>query len=259
MPYCKNDSKKKYKGTEPSPKGLGYCAHASNINIKKKGKDGNIWIVKKIKNGTKRWIKYNSSKETSKEKSKKHKKSIKTKPSERTSYKKDIYTLYNKKKIVNVKSKKHNIIFCEPSTYTGPGLFVSDVIKVTPGFYSILQKNPKRKTCKDGNSYIFGNTYNLSDYKYIDSHDNDIAQTGFIDVDIWNKKDENNIHKALKGRYDWDNKKTIREVKKAVPSVIWFGTTDGGNMGANLYAHYNKKKEIDGFIIDNNCLFPSIK
>lgn len=28
MPYCKNDPKKNYKGDEPSPKGLGYCAHS---------------------------------------------------------------------------------------------------------------------------------------------------------------------------------------------------------------------------------------
>lgn len=32
MPKCKNDNKRTYKGTEPSPKGLGYCAHAEKIN-----------------------------------------------------------------------------------------------------------------------------------------------------------------------------------------------------------------------------------
>ena len=35
MPNCKNDSKKSYKGTEQSPKGLGYCAHASKVGLKK--------------------------------------------------------------------------------------------------------------------------------------------------------------------------------------------------------------------------------
>ena len=28
MPNCKNDSKRSYTGEEPSPKGLGFCAHA---------------------------------------------------------------------------------------------------------------------------------------------------------------------------------------------------------------------------------------
>ena len=57
MPKCKNDPKKSYKGTEPSPKGLGYCAHSEKVGTKKKGKDGNMWIIKKVKNGSKRWMK----------------------------------------------------------------------------------------------------------------------------------------------------------------------------------------------------------
>ena len=59
MPKCLNDPNKSYKGTEPSPKGLGYCAGKMMIGKKKIGNDGNMWIVKKIKNGSKRWIKLN--------------------------------------------------------------------------------------------------------------------------------------------------------------------------------------------------------
>lgn len=36
---CKNNPKKMYKGTEPSPKGLGYCAHSEKIGKIRKGKD----------------------------------------------------------------------------------------------------------------------------------------------------------------------------------------------------------------------------
>ena len=57
MPKCKNDNTRSYKGTEPSPKGLGYCAHTMKEGLKKKGKDGNMWIIKKIKNGSLRWMK----------------------------------------------------------------------------------------------------------------------------------------------------------------------------------------------------------
>lgn len=57
MPTCKNDPNKKYKGTEPSPKGVGWCAHAEKEGKVRKGKDGNKWIVKKVKNGSKRWMK----------------------------------------------------------------------------------------------------------------------------------------------------------------------------------------------------------
>ena len=61
MPNCKNDVKTKYIGTEPSPKGLGYCAHAEKINTIKKGKDGNNWIIVETKNNIKRWNKINGS------------------------------------------------------------------------------------------------------------------------------------------------------------------------------------------------------
>ena len=66
MPKCKNDPKKSYKGTEPSPKGLGFCAGSMKVGIIKKGKDGNKWIVKKIKNRSKRWMKVIENKELQK-------------------------------------------------------------------------------------------------------------------------------------------------------------------------------------------------
>jgi len=40
MPLCIKDPKKSYKGNEPSPKGLGYCAHSEEIGTIKKGLDG---------------------------------------------------------------------------------------------------------------------------------------------------------------------------------------------------------------------------
>lgn len=60
MPLCKNDPKKSYKGNEPSPKGLGYCAHAEKLGVSKKGKDGNIWKNEVTVKGVKRWVKHKS-------------------------------------------------------------------------------------------------------------------------------------------------------------------------------------------------------
>jgi hypothetical protein len=71
MPKCKNDTKRSYKGTEPSPKGLGWCAHAEKEAKKRKGKDGNQWIIQKTKTGTLRWIKDNISSSKNKLSSKK--------------------------------------------------------------------------------------------------------------------------------------------------------------------------------------------
>lgn len=57
MPVCLNDPEKKYAGTEPSPKGLGYCAHAQAVGSKRDGLDGEKWQVREDKNGTKSWKK----------------------------------------------------------------------------------------------------------------------------------------------------------------------------------------------------------
>ena len=68
MPKCKNDPTRSYKGTEPSPKGLGFCAHAMKEGATKKGKDGNKWIIKKVKNGSKRWMKVSGTQKVVKKK-----------------------------------------------------------------------------------------------------------------------------------------------------------------------------------------------
>ena len=51
--YCKNNPKKTYLGSEPSPKGLGYCASGEKEGTEMKGKDGNMWVKK---NG--KWMKH---------------------------------------------------------------------------------------------------------------------------------------------------------------------------------------------------------
>jgi len=46
MPPCKNDAKRSYTGEEPSPKGLGYCAHAEAEDSERAGRDGRTWVVR---------------------------------------------------------------------------------------------------------------------------------------------------------------------------------------------------------------------
>ncbi len=55
MPKCKNNPSRHYKGTEPSPKGNGWCASGESIGKKRKGTDGKMWIVKKTKS-SRRWV-----------------------------------------------------------------------------------------------------------------------------------------------------------------------------------------------------------
>lgn len=72
MPNCKNDPNANYKGNEPSPKGLGYCAHGEKIGTIKKGNDGNKWIITETQTNIKRWIKFIQNKKNSKIKGKKY-------------------------------------------------------------------------------------------------------------------------------------------------------------------------------------------
>jgi hypothetical protein len=62
MPECIKDSKKYYSGDEPSPKGLGLCAHSEEVGTIKDGLDGNKWIIVKTLKNIKRWTKYNNEK-----------------------------------------------------------------------------------------------------------------------------------------------------------------------------------------------------
>ena len=97
MPRCKNANTGTYKGTEPSPKGLGYCARGEKIGKKKKGLDGNMWIVKETKKGTARWVKITKTNKSTKKESdvSKNKSAKKT-------------TKSAKKKKSEVKKKKSN-------------------------------------------------------------------------------------------------------------------------------------------------------
>ncbi len=81
MPICKNDSKRNYKGNEPSPKGLGFCAHAEPVHKKRKGLDGNMWIVKEVSNG-KRWFKTKTKTKTKSKSKSKYKNILYDKPLE---------------------------------------------------------------------------------------------------------------------------------------------------------------------------------
>lgn len=57
---CVNDPKRSYSGAEPSPKGLGWCAHAEKTGARRKGRDGRVWAIATTKDGTRRWAPLNA-------------------------------------------------------------------------------------------------------------------------------------------------------------------------------------------------------
>ena len=116
MPRCKNANTGTYKGTEPSPKGLGYCARGEKIGKKKKGLDGNMWIVKETKKGIARWVKITkldksvvkkkSAKKSATKKSAKKKSAKKKSATKKSAKKKSAKKKSAKKKSAKKKSAK---------------------------------------------------------------------------------------------------------------------------------------------------------
>lgn len=61
MPVCKGEYGTYYRGDEPSPKGLGYCARSEGVGKRRKGNDGETWVVRKDRIGRCAWKRASSS------------------------------------------------------------------------------------------------------------------------------------------------------------------------------------------------------
>lgn len=218
-----------FKGNEPSPKGLGKCAHLQIEGMIMKGKDGKKWIVKRRSNNSLYWSKYDAS------------------PANLSPI---------------AKRRKRRIIIAEPRTYSKANKFVQQKpIVVTEEFYRILNKMPKNYQGKNTNAYVFGKKFKLSEYQKIRWHGNDAAQTGLIDYDKWNDNTISTLRKQLdsidkKYNYQYDSPENVKEVRTLTNGAILFqGETVGGDVGADLFAHYGRDGDINSLIIDNSHFF----
>ena len=125
MPKCKNNPKKTYKGTEPSPKGKGWCAGGMEEGVTKKGTDGNKWIVSADKNGNKRW------KKDTKTKSKTKSTLKSTTKSKTTSTNKSVDPVDSRPFWVKGLDFLFNV---KPPTYIDPSKYV--YLTITPFYYT---------------------------------------------------------------------------------------------------------------------------
>ncbi|AVL94503.1 hypothetical protein ma117 [Moumouvirus australiensis] len=165
----------------------------------------------------------------------------------------------------------HQIIFCEPNTFYYDKLDKKDLVKLKPSIsindnmYDLII-NDKYNSFVDhngnGNAYVFGKLFSMKSYKFVHGHGNDVAQTGFLDLDllrkgVWFKKNEKGEYTEWDDydpSYEWDEKKSHRAIRKANKSILWFGETIGGDIGANLYVH-KTEGIIDSIIVDIGFFF----
>jgi hypothetical protein len=119
--------------------------------------------------------------------------------------------------------------------------------KVNNTMYETIQKAPK----KIGHMYLFGKKYPYETYQFMGEHGNDGAQTGFVDLDNFDKNID--VSSIVINEFK-DDRVARRKVRKQVPHILFLGETYGGDLGAILYAHY-KGKNIDSLIISVDPLF----
>ena len=160
----------------------------------------------------------------------------------------------------------HRIYFCEPYTTKRDYLKSrKSIFKVNEKFYQTLLKKPKYVMKNDGNAYIFGPKFPLKDYQFLTGHGNDGAQTGLLDYDLWMKSPEEQASSDLwhklylqKGLTRWDTRKNLLKMREKFPEILFVGETLGGDVGADMWIHRDKKGEIDSLIIENHCMFKNL-
>ena len=156
----------------------------------------------------------------------------------------------------------HNILFTEPYSQDTVPTYVD--FQVTDKMYQQLLQEPKafNNPDQDANAYVFGPLFPLESYRFISNHANDGAQTGFIDVDLFDKNIAKDIMDLVLEEYEkehddlsWRSRAALLRVRERAPFVLFIGETVGGDVGAELYAHFDERGNIDSLIIDNHFFF----
>jgi hypothetical protein len=229
--------------------------HAADLKIGtvKLGNDRSKWIVTERKDGSHQWVEY--SKEIQQEI-----KAYMNKPPE--------YIIY-KPQGERFKIAWGEIFYINMRTEgKGTGLVGGGEFIVNENFYKQLQSKPIlcENTKGSRNAYIFGKLYPLSTYKRIGGHGNDGASTSLIDVTkltFQEKKMLSDYKKILKCYShnnkivnNLDNRESLEKLQKTVSNrILFMGSTYGGDVGADYFAHFDISRQMDSLIIDTYCLF----
>lgn len=240
-----------FTGKEPSPKGLGKCAHLQAKGTILLGNDGNEWIVSVDKNGRKSWRKHSG----------------------------DVRAKNNQKKLLSrtkPRSQKITEIVIGDPYYPGKGEVNLDI---SSAFLKVLRKSPKRmfytdaqrskmKNPDDGyvNAYVFGPDFPLNEFSYVGKHYQGAGGTWIvikrgtgkqlsITFDIEKKLDEYEMRTRYR-TVQRDKPGYTKMLQKLVSKdVVFHGEIHGGyghHDGMKVYVHRNSSGEIDGLILNNN-------
>ena len=223
------------------------------IGTRKRGNDGRVWIVDQTRAGIRRWVPVPVAARAAPA-------AARAAPA----------------------AKTHHILFCEPYTYHGRvGIGGGVRFEVSDRLYPALLRAPKKyrrhRAGAVGNAYVFGKRFPAETYAKLGDHGNDGAQTGFIDLDLYDPGAQEDITETVLRAFtrshtefrraadrpfaksppklvNWDHRPALRRLRAVVPHVLFLGETAGGDVGAGLYAHKTNGR-IDSLIVDNNYFF----
>ena len=157
-----------------------------------------------------------------------------------------------------MKSKYHDILFTEPVTVWSSE-FDTPTIRVNDKMYKLILKEPKAFVGKDGtNAYVFGRMFKRDSYKKIATIVNDVANVGLMDINFAPEFSTEDVSLFdIYEDHEWDDREILKEARRIFPDLLFNGRTIRGDVGATLYAHYDKSGDIDSLIIDSSYFFPS--
>lgn len=231
--HCRNSPAgvtKTYKGTEPSPNGLGWSAKYDDIAKKRKGKNGKMWQVVESRTGVRQW------------------KSVTTKKGSRPA------------------DSCHFIALVEAQTLKD---IPRHTIQVTQGMYRKILDGPTKSFEDFGadgstNAYVFGKMFPLTEYSFLGYHDDHMASTSFVDVSLLRDMSISCLTRpdtwtdAYGDKYGGatlNNRQSLTYLRRALPCVLWVGQIAEAEIGASLYGHRDESGDIDSFIVDINHFF----
>lgn len=170
---------------------------------------------------------------------------------------------------------KHRIHFGESPDVCESIINELNYHTISQSMYDAILQGPSEQKSIRGdleakNFYVFGHLFDSSEYKEIDQHCNDAAATGLWDFDMMLNLGKDALNQELdkfseevanfysdnKEGIPWDHPEIKASHRTKYPFLLFRGETTGGDVGANLYAHYNANGEIDSLLIDNDYFFP---
>ena len=125
--------------------------------------------------------------------------------------------------------------------------------------YDFDHPHPQVNPNAHSNAYVFGPLFKLNEYKKVASHGNDGAQTGLIDNDLAKRFKDLDYQSEdpffIVEDFEFDDPFYRQTIRDYYPQIIWTGETQGGDIGADVFAHYDQLGEIDGLIVDPGYFF----